>query len=59
MIDFDKQELEELKRAVNTLIGERIRYKIIESNENRVKASDEYLDMDYKILEKIIIELDK
>lgn len=58
-MEFTREELEEIKRSLNTLISERIRYGLIENNETRRENNQNYLDLDYAILEKVLKELDK
>lgn len=55
---FSKDELEEIRRCVNTMISERIKYKYIDDNEVRMETNNKYLQMDYKILEKILKEME-
>jgi hypothetical protein len=55
---FSKEELEEIRRCVNTMISERIKYKFIENNEVRMEINQKYLQMDYDILEKVLKELE-
>ena len=53
------EELEEIKRALNTMIAQRVQYSIIETNETRRETNDKYKKMDYELLEKIIKEMDR
>ena len=53
-VDFTIEELEEIKKALNTLIAERIRYKTFENNENRLEVNEKMQMKDYEILDKII-----
>ena len=53
------EELEEIKRALNTIIAQRVQYSIIENNETRRETNDKYKKMDYELLEKIIKEMDR
>ena len=57
-MDFTIEELEEIKRALNTMIAQRVQYSIIEANETRRETNDKYKKMDYELLEKIIKEMD-
>ena len=58
-MDFTIEELEEIKRALNTMIAQRVQYSIIEVNETRRETNDKYKKMDYELLEKIIKEMDR
>ena len=53
-VDFSIEELEEIKKALNTLIAERIRYKTFERDENRLEVNEKMQMKDYEILDKII-----
>ena len=57
-MDFTIEELEEIKRALNSMIAQRVQYSIIETNETRRETNDKYKKMDYELLEKIIKEMD-
>ena len=54
-VDFSIEELEEIKKALNTLIAERIRYKTFENNDKRLEINEKMQMKDYEILDKIII----
>ena len=56
---FTIEELEEIKRALNTIVAQRVQYSIIETNETRRETNDKYKKMDYELLEKIIKEMDR
>ena len=58
-MNFTIEELEEIKRALNTIIAQRVQYSIIETNETRRETNDKYKKMDYELLEKIIKEMDR
>ena len=58
-MNFSKRELGELKRCINCMIGNRIQYDIVEMNEKRRELNEEYKQMDYDLLERIINEIDK
>ena len=58
-MDFTIEELEEIKRALNSMIAQRVQYSIIETNETRRETNDKYKKMDYELLEKIIKEMDR
>ena len=58
-MDFTIEELEEIKRALNTIVAQRVQYSIIETNETRRETNDKYKKMDYELLEKIIKEMDR
>lgn len=53
-IDFSIEELEEIKKALNTLIAERIRYKTFENNDKRLEINEKMQMKDYEILDKVI-----
>ena len=53
-VDFTIEELEEIKKALNTLLAERIRYKTFENDYNRLEANEKMQMKDYEILDKII-----
>ena len=53
-VNFTIEELEEIKKALNTLIAERIRYKTFERDENRLETNEKMQMKDYEILDKII-----
>lgn len=51
---FADEELKELKFCVNEMIARRIEYKHTEINKMRLELNDKYLDLDYKLLNKIL-----
>lgn len=53
-IKFSNEELQELKKCVNEMISSRIQYKNIEKNETRKMDNEKYLNLDYKLLDKIL-----
>ena len=53
-VDFTIEELEEIKKALNTLLAERIRYKTFERDENRLETNEKMQMKDYEILDKVI-----
>lgn len=53
-VDFSIEELEEIKKALNTLIAERIRYKTFENNDKRLEINEKMQMKDYEILDKVI-----
>ena len=53
-VNFTIEELEEIKKALNTLLAERIRYKTFENNENRLETNEKMQMKDYEILDKVI-----
>lgn len=57
-MEFTREELEEIKRSLNCMISERIRYSLIENSEVRQQDNRKYLDLDYKLLENVLEELD-
>lgn len=54
MVEFSKKELQELKRCINCMIGNRIQYSIVEMNEKRNELNETYKQMDYDLLEKVM-----
>lgn len=52
--NLSKEELIELKLAINTLISQRVVYPQYEHSELRLKENTGYLKMDYDLLEKIL-----
>ena len=54
MVEFSKEELQELKRCINCMIGNRIQYSIVEMNEKRNELNETYKQMDYDLLEKVM-----
>ena len=53
-VEFSIEELEEIKKALNTLLAERIRYKTFERDENRLEVNEKMQMKDYEILDKVI-----
>ncbi len=53
-VNFTIEELEEIKKALNTLLAERIRYKTFENDYNRLEANEKMQMKDYEILDKVI-----
>lgn len=53
-VNFTIEELEEIKKALNTLIAERIRYKTFENNNKRLEINEKMQMKDYEILDKVI-----
>ena len=49
MVELNKKELQELKRCINCMIGNRIQYSIVEMNEKRNELNEEYKRMDYEL----------
>jgi hypothetical protein len=58
-MDFTLDELEELRRSINTMISSRIEYKYIENSEARIETNNKYLKMDYLLLDRVLKELKK
>lgn len=48
------EKLQEIKFALNTLIAQRHQYKQFEPNEVRLSANDEYLKLDYDLLQEVL-----
>lgn len=59
MVELNKKELQELKRCINYMIGNRIQYSIVEMNEKRNELNEEYKRMDYELLEKVMNEIEQ
>lgn len=58
-MEFNKEELKELKTAINSIISQRLTYKIIvQDGSKRQELNDKYLKQDYALLEKVIKEID-
>lgn len=53
-VNFTIEELEEIKKALNTLLAERIRYKTFENNNERLENNEKMQMKDYEILDKVI-----
>lgn len=53
-INGSKEELKELKMALNELISSRIIYRSTEKSKVRLSDNEKYLLLDYKLLEEII-----
>lgn len=53
-MQFTLEELEEIKKALNSLLAERIRYKTFETNETRLETNEELQMKDYELLNKVI-----
>lgn len=51
---FNKEELKELKYCVNNMIVSRQTYKTYEDSESRLNDNDKFLDLDYRLVEKIL-----
>lgn len=59
MEDFNLEQLEELKRSLNSLIGNRITYDIVEMNKKRREKNEYYKSIDYELLRIIIDEIER
>lgn len=58
-MEFTLSEMKELKMAVNALISQRITYSIsVKEGSEREKSNDLYLKEDYKLLERILKEIE-
>ena len=51
---FTEEELKELKLCVNEMIASRIQYRHSETNKVRLDLNEKYLELDYKLLNKIL-----
>lgn len=58
-MEFTLEELIEIKKALNGMIGQRIQYEIIETNNKRLEDNEKYKQLDYNLLDKVIKEIDK
>lgn len=58
-MEFTLEELIEIKKALNGMIGQRIQYEIIETNNKRLEDNEKYKQLDYNLLNKVIKEIDK
>lgn len=54
---FTNEDLKELKLCVNEMISSRIQYSHLEANKNRLIENEKYLELDYRLLEKILNEM--
>lgn len=52
------EELIEIKKCINTMIKDRIYYSTIETSKGRLTDNKKYLDLDYKLLDKVVKEID-
>ena len=57
-VNFTIEELQEIKKGLNTLIAERIRYETFETNETRLETNEELQMKDYKLLNKVITAIE-
>lgn len=57
-MEFTTEQLEELRRSINTMISSRIEYKYVESSEVRKEMNNKYIKMDYSLLDMILKEID-
>lgn len=53
-INFSNEEIQELKRCINEMISSRIQYSHTENNEIRKMDNKTYLDLDYRLLDKVL-----
>ncbi|MGL5328875.1 MAG: hypothetical protein ACRDD7_06375 [Peptostreptococcaceae bacterium] len=51
---FSKEELKEIKLALNSMIASRQTYKAYETNEVRLADNERYLLLDYALIQKIV-----
>lgn len=58
-MEFTLEELIEIKKALNGMIGQRIQYEIIETNNKRLEDNEKYKQLDYNLLDKVIKEINK
>ena len=56
-MEFNIEELEEIKLCINTMISERIKYECFENNDNRLSTNEKYKKMDYELLDRILNEI--
>lgn len=53
-INFSNEEIQELKKCINEMIASRIQYGHAENNNVRKCNNEKYLELDYKLLDKIL-----
>ena len=56
-MEFNIEELEEIKLCINTMISERIKYECFENNDNRLSTNEKYKKMDYDLLNRVLNEI--
>ena len=57
-MEFTLEEIRELKHSLNSLIAQRITYSIsVKEGSEREANNQKYLEMDYKLLEKVLKEI--
>ena len=56
-MEFNIEELEEIKLCINTMISERIKYECFENNDNRLLTNEKYKQMDYDLLDRVLNEI--
>jgi hypothetical protein len=57
-MDFTLEELKELKHCINSTIGLRIQYDCVLDEGKRKEDNDTWLADDYKLLARIVKEID-
>ncbi|NRU52407.1 hypothetical protein [Clostridium beijerinckii] len=57
-MDFTLEELKELKHCINSTIGLRIQYDCVLDEGKRKEDNDKWLADDYKLLARIVREID-
>ncbi|MBY6838713.1 hypothetical protein [Clostridium botulinum] len=53
-MEFTTEELKEIKIALNTLVGNRIQYRLFVQEGIRKEDNEKYLKLDYELIEKIV-----
>ncbi|HBJ1650867.1 TPA: hypothetical protein LA460_000085 [Clostridium botulinum] len=53
-MEFTAEELREIKIALNTLVGNRIQYRLFVQEGIRKDDNEKYLKLDYKLIKKIV-----
>lgn len=51
---LSKEEIKEIKLSLNTMLSQRQVYKLQETKEKLLKENDRYIEMDIKLIKKII-----
>jgi hypothetical protein len=54
LIGLTKEELKEIKLSLNTIYAQRQVYKLQETKEKLLRENDRYIEMDIKLIKKII-----
>lgn len=57
-MQFTLEELEEIKKALNSLLAERIKYETFETNVKRLEDNEKLKELDYGLLDVIITAIE-